>query len=102
MDSSVLHIAAASSTRYGDNNIDLVDFMENIKDLSTSTSVDMAAQAVIDATNTAVLVYGGGEAASYGISIYMPYEIDSNYLTANTLVSATGWSNIYSAVWSAA
>lgn len=98
---SLLGQAENASLRY-DDNIDLYDFMENVADLSSSSTVDDAAGLVLSAVDSMVITSCGG-ASAHGLTIYMPEDADTSYLSGvgSTLVAATGWSGIYSAVWSA-
>lgn len=93
---------AESETRRFDDNIDLYDFMENVISLSSSSAVDAAASLVASAVDSVVLS-SCGSADAHGLSIYMPVVADTSYVmgTGSTLLAATGWSDIYTAVWSA-
>ncbi|QLA14669.1 clostripain-related cysteine peptidase [Desulfolutivibrio sulfoxidireducens] len=101
LSASVLATAEDRTLEYYEH-IDLVDFMENIQDLSSSTTVDTAAEAVISAVED-VVIASCGESAANGLTIYMPDSQDSSYLTGTgaSLLAATGWTTIYNAVWSA-
>lgn len=99
--SSSILISSENETLRYDDYIDLSDFMENIQTYSSSNALDSAAQTVIDALNDLVIA-SCGSADSSGLTIYMPETADTSYLTGtgNDLIAATGWSEIYSAIWS--
>lgn len=98
---SVLTTAEHAAQRY-DENVDLVDFMEHVADASSSSQLDAAAQAVIAAAEDAVIAACGG-ADAHGLTIYMPEERDTAYLTDTgaDLLAVTGWEDIYTTVWAA-
>lgn len=100
LSASLLSQAENATLRYADN-IDLADFMTNVADLSTSATVDAAAQLVITAVGDMVISSCGGSGAS-GLTIYMPDAADTSYLTGvgASLLAATGWNDIYADVWS--
>lgn len=95
--SATIKSAVNQSLRY-DDQIDLVTFANRIKSLTYDSSIDTAADAVVSATNSAVLCETG---YGSGLTIYMPTIANTSYLTGAgaDLLNQTGFGSIMTSYW---